>query len=66
MDIEVAEEQEDGALVLLPVGRLDSANARAFEAIVMDRIGARNRPAAVSAACGTPRRSGRRQASRRS
>ena len=40
MDIEVAEEREDGALVLLPVGRLDSANARAFEAIVMDRIGA--------------------------
>ena len=40
MDVEVGEEREDGALVLLPVGRLDSANARAFEAIVMDRIGA--------------------------
>ena len=40
MDIEVAEEREDGALVLLPVGRLDSANARAFEAIVMERVGA--------------------------
>lgn len=40
MDIEVAEERDGDALVLLPVGRLDSANARAFEAIVMDRIGA--------------------------
>ena len=40
MEIEVAEEREDGALVLLPVGRLDSANARAFEAIVMERVGA--------------------------
>ena len=40
MDIEVAEEREEGALVLLPVGRLDSANARAFEAIVMERVGA--------------------------
>ena len=39
MNIEVAEEREDGALVLLPVGRLDSANARAFESIVMDHIG---------------------------
>ena len=40
MDIEVAEERDADALVLLPVGRLDSANARAFEAIVMERIGA--------------------------
>ena len=39
MNIEVAEEREDGALILLPVGRLDSANARAFESIVMDHIG---------------------------
>ena len=38
-NIEVAEEREDGTLVLLPVGRLDSANARAFESIVMDHIG---------------------------
>ena len=40
MDIEVAEERDGDALVLLPVGRLDSANARAFESIVMDRLGA--------------------------
>ena len=40
MDIEVAEEREEGALVLLPVGRLDSANARAFESIVSEHIGA--------------------------
>ena len=39
MNIEVAEERDTGALVLLPVGRLDSANARAFESIVMDHIG---------------------------
>ena len=38
MNIEVAEEREKGALVLLPVGRLDSANARAFETIIMDHI----------------------------
>ena len=40
MDIEVAEERDSGALVLLPVGRLDSANARTFEAIVTEKIGA--------------------------
>ena len=39
MNIEVAEERTDDALVLLPVGRLDSSNARAFESIVMERIG---------------------------
>ena len=39
MDIEVAEERTDDALVLLPVGRLDSSNARSFESIVMERIG---------------------------
>ena len=39
MDIEVAEEREGGALVLLPVGRLDSANARSFESVVMERVG---------------------------
>ncbi len=39
MDIEVAEERNDDVLVLLPVGRLDSGNARSFESVVMDRIG---------------------------
>ena len=39
MDIEVAEERNDGVLVLLPVGRLDSGNVNAFEASVMQRIG---------------------------
>jgi len=38
MDIEVAEERDGGALVLLPIGRLDSANARSFESIVMERV----------------------------
>lgn len=38
MDIEVAEERDGEALVLLPVGRLDSANARSFESIVMERV----------------------------
>lgn len=38
-DIEVAEARVAGALVLLPAGRLDSANARSFEALVMERIG---------------------------
>lgn len=38
MDIEVAEERNDGVLVLLPVGRLDSGNARSFESVVMQRI----------------------------
>ena len=38
MDIEVAEERTDETLILLPVGRLDSANARAFESIVMQHI----------------------------
>ena len=39
MNIEVAEERDNGVLVLLPVGRLDSANARTFESIIMDHIG---------------------------
>ena len=39
MNIEVAEERGNGVLVLLPVGRLDSANARTFESIIMDHIG---------------------------
>ena len=38
MKIEVAEERDNGALVLLPVGRLDSANSRAFESIIMEHI----------------------------
>ena len=38
MDIEVAEEREGETLVLLPIGRLDSANARSFESIVMERV----------------------------
>ena len=38
MNIEVAEERDHDALVLLPVGRLDSGNARAFESIVMQHI----------------------------
>ncbi len=38
MTIEVAEERHHGVLVLLPVGRLDSGNAGAFESIVMKHI----------------------------
>ncbi len=38
MDIEVLEERVETTLVLLPVSRLDSANARAFEGIVMDHV----------------------------
>ncbi len=38
MDIEVLEERHHGVLVLLPVGRLDSGNASAFESIVMGLI----------------------------
>ena len=38
MDIEVAEERSDDVLVLLPVGRLDSGNARSFESVVMDHV----------------------------
>ena len=38
MNIEVAEERDQEVLVLLPVGRLDSANSGAFEAIVMKHI----------------------------
>ncbi len=39
-DIEVAEEREENALVLIPAGRIDSGNARAFESLVTERIGA--------------------------
>ena len=40
MDIEVVEERDrdNGVIVLLPVERIDSTNARAFESIIMDRI----------------------------
>ena len=38
MDIEVAEERHHDVLVLLPIGRLDSGNASAFESIVMEHI----------------------------
>ena len=38
MNIEVQEEREGNTLVLVPVSRLDSANARAFEGIVMDHV----------------------------
>ena len=37
-NIEVAEEREANALVLIPEGRIDSGNARAFESIVTERI----------------------------
>ena len=44
VNIEVAEERVNEVLVLLPVGRLDSANARSFESITMAHInnGAQN------------------------
>ena len=38
MNIDVAAERDGNALVLLPVGRLDSANARSFEQVVMEHI----------------------------
>ena len=38
MDIEVAEERHGEVLVLVPVGRLDSDSAPAFESLIMDRI----------------------------
>ena len=38
MNIEVAEERDNGVLVLLPVGRLDSANARTFESITSGMV----------------------------
>ena len=44
MNIEVGKEQHDDVLVLSPVDRLDSANARAFEGIVLECIdGGENR-----------------------
>ena len=39
-DIDVAEEREENALVLIPAGRIDSGNARAFESVVTERIDA--------------------------
>lgn len=39
-NIEVAEEREENTLVLIPAGRIDSGNARAFESIVTERISA--------------------------
>ena len=40
MDIEVVEkrDRDNSVIVLLPVDRIDSTNARAFESIIMDRI----------------------------
>ncbi len=38
MKIEVAEERHHDVLVLLPIGRIDSNNAGAFESIVMQHI----------------------------
>lgn len=38
MEIDVAEERDQGALVLLPSGSLDSGNAHAFETMVMGHI----------------------------
>ena len=39
MNIEIAEDRDNNVLVLLPVGRLDSANARSFELTIMGHIG---------------------------
>ena len=39
MSIEVSENRTGGALVLSPVGRLDSANAHSFERTVMGHVG---------------------------
>ena len=39
MDIDVREEHDSEVLILMPVGRLDSANANSFESVVMDHIG---------------------------
>lgn len=38
MDIEILEEREGTTLILVPVGRLDSTNARAFEDVVLDHV----------------------------
>ena len=38
MNIEVEEERGNDVLVLLPIGRLDSANAHTFESIVTNHI----------------------------
>ena len=43
MDVELAEERSGDVLILLPVGRVDSVNARMFESAVMERIGAGER-----------------------
>lgn len=39
MDIDVREERDGEVLILVPVGRLDSANADSFESVVMDHVG---------------------------
>ena len=39
MSIRVTEERDGGALVLLPVGRVDGSNDHLFESLVMERIG---------------------------
>ena len=38
MSIEVTEERDNGVLVLLPAGRLDSTNATDFETVVIDHV----------------------------
>ena len=38
MDVEVVVERAGQALVLSPIGRLDSANVHSFEAVVMDHL----------------------------
>ncbi len=38
MEIEILEEREGTTLVLLPIARLDSSNARSFENVVIDHV----------------------------
>ena len=38
MEIEVLEEREGSALVLLPIARLDSSNARSFENVIIGHV----------------------------
>ena len=39
MDIDIGEERNGEVLILVPTGRLDSANAHSFESVVMDHVG---------------------------
>ena len=39
MNLRMAEERDGDALVLLPIGRVDSSNAHLFESRVMERFG---------------------------